>query len=298
LNKSHKNSNENIFIFGSSGYIGNRLSQLFIKENTHNIIGLSSKDCNLLSIQDIEKTLSGISKKDVFIITSAITRLKDNSYTSMISNIQMAENLGSFLRDRPHPIAHVIYLSTVEVYGRSSGMNPITEKTLPLPNEYYGISKLTSEFVLRNAFSDNKIPLTVLRLPGIYGPGGEGKSAVNTMITAALKNNKITVYNKGVQKRDYVFIDDVFQFLKHAIKIKKDITINAVTGISLSISEIAKTIISIIGNDCVIELKESDQSSEQRPKNLVYDISLLKNTMPDMVFTDLATGINKIIDKS
>jgi UDP-glucose 4-epimerase len=279
-----------LFILGSSGFIGSRLVELFARKTAYEVIGYSSRECNLLLENSIQQALSGATAEDVIIIASAVVRLKENSYDAMIQNIQMVENIANYTAK--HPVSQVIFLSTAEVYGALPADAVITERNMPCPNNYYSISKLIGEYLLNNRLVPHGIALTVFRLPGIYGPGGAGKSTINMMLSSAQKNKKIVIFGRGRQRRDYVYLDDIFTLAELAVRHKIDATLNVATGISYSIKEIGEIIISIVDSACSVEYLTADQSVEKTTQNITFDTDLLRTMMPGMAFTDLYKGIS------
>ena len=61
------------------------------------------------------ETLSKAKENDAIIIASAITRVQENSYQSMIKNIQMIENCCQVFYEKP--VGHITFLSSIDVYG-------------------------------------------------------------------------------------------------------------------------------------------------------------------------------------
>jgi nucleoside-diphosphate-sugar epimerase len=80
----------------------------------------------------------------------------------------MAENLvharAILAVDRAHPFAHVVFLSSVAVYGPAPGI--LGESAPPLPQSDYGRSKLDAERLLAKALGSR---LTILRLANLAG---------------------------------------------------------------------------------------------------------------------------------
>ncbi len=78
------------------------------------------------------------------------------------------------------PPRQLVYISTVQVYGITSG-EEIDETVMPNPKTEYGISKLKAEEYLRQWCTANGVILTILRAPLIMGTGMKGtlRSMVN-----------------------------------------------------------------------------------------------------------------------
>jgi nucleoside-diphosphate-sugar epimerase len=66
--------------------------------------------------------------------------------------------------------ARVIYLSTTAVYGDTGG-RPVTEETPPDPQTARGKRRLDGETAFREWGMERHVPVVILRVTGIYGPG-------------------------------------------------------------------------------------------------------------------------------
>ncbi len=64
----------------------------------------------------------------------------------------------------------LIYMSTSGVYGDSGG-KPVTEDTPPNPQTARGKRRLDAETAFREWGKKNNVPVVILRVTGIYGPG-------------------------------------------------------------------------------------------------------------------------------
>ncbi|MDY6856467.1 MAG: NAD(P)-dependent oxidoreductase [Thermodesulfobacteriota bacterium] len=284
-----------IHILGSRGFIGGYLTKGFSAMKCAEVIGYSSDDCNLLSEASVKETFQSVSPEDTIIVTAAITRLKDNTYSAMVKNIQMIENICTSLYTRP--VSQVIYFSTPDVYGLLPDNILICETLLPNPNDYYAISKLTGEYLLKRMLTPMKIPLTIFRLSGTYGPGDDGKSTISALVRSALYNKKIIISGSGNNKRDFIYIDDVFILTHEAINSKTNETVNLASGKSHTILEISHMIKNSLGGRCFIEFKETEISEGKRIKHMEYDTRRLYRLFPHMEFIDISRGIERYINQ-
>lgn len=243
-----------------------------------------------MSPDSIAGALKNLTGNNVVVMNSCITRLKENTFASMWANIRMAENLGRFLETTP--VGQVIFLSTVDIYGLLPGGVRISEELLPNPNDYYAISKLTSEYLLKRALSKSGIPLTIFRLTGVYGPGDEGKSTIYALVQSARTRGKITIFGDGSNQRDFIYVDDLSKVIMEAIRQKSQETVNIAVGKSLAIKDIAALIAAGFKGRCTLEFKPSPSPSEERIKDMVYDVRRLNSVFPNISFTDLEKGIS------
>ena len=88
------------------------------------------------------------------------------------------------------------YLSTTGVYGDTKGAW-VNEKTSPNPQQERSIRRFSCE----KQWLDTKLPLQILRLPGIYGPG---RSAFESLLTGTVK-----MVDKPGQVFSRIHVDDI-----------------------------------------------------------------------------------------
>ena len=284
----------NMIILGASGFIGSNIVKHYLSCCPDNVKGFSSQECDMLSLKSIENNLSFIKEDDVIIMASAITRLKENSFESMVKNIRMAENISSFIEN--NKVAYMVFLSTVDIYGLIKQGTMINEKLLPDPNDYYAMSKLSSEYILKKMCHKRHIPLLILRLSGVYGPGDAGKSTINKLVESAVINKKVVIYGDGGDKRDFVYIEDLCNILRIAVDHKINGTFNVATGKSSSIKEIVDVIKQSTGSEFLVEFKEDTNQHEERVKDMVYDVSLFTSTFIDIKLKGISEGVYRYLN--
>lgn len=108
-------------------------------------------------------------------------------------------------------VKKIVFPSSGSVYGSVSP--PQSEKDTPAPLNIYGLAKLTCEHIAQ--FYSPQIRSVGLRIFAGYGPGeshkGEISSPVTLFLRSLLKNQKPVVYGNGLQRRDFVYIDDIVE---------------------------------------------------------------------------------------
>lgn len=92
--------------------------------------------------------------------------------------------------------------------------------TWPRPTNVYAATKLAQEHVLDAWCQSYGVPLTILRLQNVYGPGqavGNSYTGVLTYFARQLASGEqVEVYEDGAILRDFVFVDDVVDALARA----------------------------------------------------------------------------------
>ncbi|MBU8908312.1 NAD-dependent epimerase/dehydratase family protein [Desertibacillus haloalkaliphilus] len=112
---------------------------------------------------------------------------------------------------------HVVYASTIEVYGERTGI--ITEKTPTNPSTPYGLTKLVSESLLYKESQKHGFSATILRLPTIYGPWQREDMTYHKLIVSKEHNKEMTTVEGDRSTIDVMYIDDVIEgFLLSAAK--------------------------------------------------------------------------------
>lgn len=102
-----------------------------------------------------------------------------------------------------------INMSAVSVYGRANHDREVNELSAPLGVGSYARSKLLCEQILIEEASCSSISL---RLPGVVG-FGRPTCFLSSVIRKAMLNQRLCVYNENSKYNNYVFIDDLNQFI-------------------------------------------------------------------------------------
>lgn len=126
--------------------------------------------------------------------------IQDNIDNNFLLNINLIKNAKKLPKK-------IIYISSIDVYNL---------------NTYYGVAKLATENFLTIFCKENKIKLIILRPSQIYGPGDKGKKIIPKFIEKIKNDEVIRIFNKGRDKRQYLYVTDLVDVIVMAIK--KDVT--------------------------------------------------------------------------
>tara|TARA_B100001250_G_C19704774_1_gene746439 strand:+ start:94 stop:981 length:888 start_codon:yes stop_codon:yes gene_type:complete len=106
---------------------------------------------------------------------------------------------------------HLSFLSSFAVYGQAKGY--ISENApIDLLNPY-AFMKYQSENMLLYYSNNLNIDVSVFRLLMCYGPFANKSTFIGKIIASYKSDNIITLYNKGSQIRDFIYVDDVISAL-------------------------------------------------------------------------------------
>ena len=98
----------------------------------------------------------------------------------------------------------------------------VAASTAPAPTSVYGATKLAQEHILAAWAGAHDVPLSVLRLQNVYGPGQSLINSYTGIVSMfsqwAKAGQSIPIYEDGLITRDFVFITDVAAALAAAMR--------------------------------------------------------------------------------
>ena len=160
-------------------------------------------------------------------------------------------------------IKKIIYSSTSGVYGKEQFKNSPKENVKVAPESSYAMAKRNAELYLKYFSKKFNISCIALRLFNVYGPRQDGRMIIPRIFKWSKNNQKIIIYNKGLQTRDFTYIDDC---IKSILLIYKKLNgyyiLNIAKGKDTRIVDLAKLIIKLNKSKSKIVFKKI-------PKNLV-----------------------------
>lgn len=194
----------------------------------------------------------------------------------------------------------ILFASSRFVYGRIE-VNPVDEKHPLNCLSIYGIHKLTGEKYHRFYFERYGIPTVSLRISNPYGPRQQMKHGkygiVNWFIRQALEGKPLTIYGQGMQKRDYIYAEDIAEaFLQAAISPATDGQVyNVGSGRGIPFRDMAGVISEIVPGTTVVETEWNPGSYFVETGDYVSDISKLQRDTGWAPKTSLRQGIEQTV---
>jgi dTDP-glucose 4,6-dehydratase len=101
-----------------------------------------------------------------------------------------------------------LQVSTDEVFGSLGETGFFTEKSPIEPNSPYSASKAGADQLVRAWFHTYKFPTVTTHCSNNYGPRQFPEKLIPRMIQCALKGEKLPVYGKGANIRDWIHVED------------------------------------------------------------------------------------------
>lgn len=159
------------------------------------------------------------------------------------TNVEGCARVATWCRDMK---ARLVFASGY-VYGIPLRL-PIAEDHPVRPNNPYALTKHLAEQVCEFHAQSTGLPVTVLRIFNIYGPGQSQDFLVPTIVRQVLDPASETIrLRDGSPTRDYVHVDDVASAIMAVISLDGWRLFNVGSGTAISVLDIAERLRSAAG---------------------------------------------------
>ncbi len=106
-------------------------------------------------------------------------------------------------------LRHLVYASSSSVYGLGQQFPLQEEGDVDHPTSLYAATKRADELISHAYTHLYALPQTGLRFFTVYGPWGRPDMAYYGFAQAIMSGRPITLYEGGVLRRDFTFVDDI-----------------------------------------------------------------------------------------
>ena len=198
----------------------------------------------------------------------------------------------------------ILHVSTDEVYGEIPVKeSPVDERYRYNPSSPYSASKAASDHLFKSYFKTYGLPIIISNCSNNYGPFQHKEKLIPTIIRNLIKKNKIPIYGNGLQKRDWLFVDD------HCLALVKILyfgligeSYNIGSGKELTNLDLVETILKLLKKKNIIKIKDDNSHiinvTDRLGHDLRYSIdsSKLRNSLNWEPKNTLIDGLNITID--
>jgi UDP-glucuronate 4-epimerase len=112
---------------------------------------------------------------------------------------------------RHNKVEHLVYASSSSVYGANTKMPFSIHHNVDHPVSLYAVSKKANELMAHSYSHLYRLPTTGLRFFTVYGPWGRPDMAMFIFARKILAGEPIDVYNNGLMRRDFTYVDDIVE---------------------------------------------------------------------------------------
>ena len=202
-------------------YAGN-LESLVDVVNSTNYSFVKADVCDSIKIKDIFEEYQP-DKVMHFAAESHVDRSIDGPSEFIQTNIvgtyvmlDVAREYWSQLKGEKKDQFRFHHISTDEVYGDLEDTDDLfTENTPYAPSSPYSASKASSDHLVRAWNRTYGFPIVITNCSNNYGPYQFPEKLIPLVILNAMSGNKLPIYGKGKQVRDWLYVED------HAVALVK-----------------------------------------------------------------------------
>ncbi len=225
----------NFLVTGAAGFIGFHLAQRLLASG-HTVVGIdnlndyydvSLKASRLALLEtgprfrfvrmDITDRdgMAALFEGEPFACVVHLAAQAGVRYSLINPHAYIDSNLSGFLNVlegcRRQGVRHLVFASSSSVYGANSRMPFSVHGNVDHPLSLYAATKKANELMAHTYASLYRLPCTGLRFFTVYGPWGRPDMALFLFTKAILEGRPIDVYNQGLMKRDFTYIDDIIE---------------------------------------------------------------------------------------
>ncbi|MDA1214739.1 MAG: dTDP-glucose 4,6-dehydratase, partial [Planctomycetota bacterium] len=228
-----------ILVTGGAGFIGSNLVHYLLAETPHFIINLDKLTYagNLESLADIAENDRYVHEQvdlcDYQAVESVFARHKPDAVmhlaaeshvdrsidspgqfiqTNIVGTYNLLQTGLEYYRKLAEPkrrLFRFLHVSTDEVYGSLKfGESLFTETTAYDPHSPYAASKASSDHLARSWHDTFEFPVLITNCSNNYGPYQFPEKLIPVVILKCLRGDRVPVYGKGENVRDWLFVED------------------------------------------------------------------------------------------
>ena len=130
---------------------------------------------------------------------------KDFIDTNIVGTFNLLENFKQF--SSKYKKTRLVHISTDEVYGDI--LKGRSDENYPYkPSSPYAASKAASDHLVYSYSRTYKIPALVTNCSNNYGPKQHPEKLIPKLIYNILNNKNQAIYGKGLNSREWIYVDD------------------------------------------------------------------------------------------
>ncbi|MDC0449628.1 dTDP-glucose 4,6-dehydratase [Pelagibacteraceae bacterium] len=314
-----------VIVTGGYGFIGSNLIKYLLKRNYFVInVDKLSYSANLYNLKDIKNKNYVFFKADIgnkLLLTKLLKKYNPSIIFNLAAETHVDRSIDSpepFIKNNINAVFNLletirsykkikkkkiklVHISTDEVYGDLNKNNKrANENYAYRPSSPYAATKASADHLIKSYIRTYNFPAIISNCSNNYGPNQFPEKLVPKIIFNILNNKSIPIYAKGLNSREWIYVEDhcrALEIISKKGKIGQNYNIG--TNNSLSNIKITKLILKKMKQKIQIGKKVKIIFVKDRPgHDLRYaiDSKKIKKNLKWKPLTSLNKGISKTID--
>lgn len=260
-------SRKTVLVTGAGGFIGSHITEhlidlnanvkAFVRYNSRNDWGLlellPKEKLNQIEVitgdlRDEHAVRQAAKDVDVvFHLASLIAIPYSYIHPREVVETNVIGTLNVMMAANENGVEKVVHTSTSEVYGTAIYV-PIDENHPLQGQSPYSASKIGADKIAESFYRSFDLPVAIIRPFNTYGPRQSARAVIPTIVTQTLTGDKVYLGSLH-PTRDYTYVEDTINAFIKVAESRNSIgeVINVGSNFEVSIGELAKKIISLIG---------------------------------------------------
>lgn len=195
-----------------------------------------------------------------------------------------------------HKVKCFVFTSSIAVYGAAKP--PMTEDTIPVPEDPYGIAKFAVEQDLRTSHEMFGLNYIIFRPHNVYGEyqnlGDRYRNVVGIFMNQLMQGKSLSVFGDGSQTRAFSYIGDVAPYIARSVDVPEayNEVFNVGADGEFTVKELALSIMKAIG----IEGELRYLPARNEVLHAHSDHSKIKKVLQTASSTGLDEGLKKMAE--
>ncbi len=179
-----------------------------------------------------------------------------------------------------YPEKRFVYASSSSIYGQADRF-PTDEDVTPRPFSPYGTTKLAGEHLCSLYHGNYGVQTVTLRYFSVFGPRQRPDMGFTIFCRAALRGERVPVFDDGRQTRDFTYVGDVVEATRAAAEVPGigGKTYNIGGGSRKSVAEALELIEQLAGRPLEIEwgapregdVRDTGAATERAREDLAFE---------------------------
>ena len=314
-----------VIVTGGYGFIGSNLIKYLLKKNYFVInIDKLSYSANLYNLKDIKNKNYIFFKADIgnkILLTKLLKRYNPSIIFNLAAETHVDRSIDSpepFIKNNINAVFNLlesirfykkkikkkirlIHISTDEVYGDLDKNNKrANENYAYRPSSPYAATKASADHLIKSYIRTYNFPAIISNCSNNYGPNQFPEKLIPKIIFNILNNKSIPIYARGLNSREWIYVEDhcrALEIIGKKGKIGQNYNIG--TNDNLSNIKITKLILKKMKEKITVGKKVKIIYVKDRPgHDLRYaiDSKKIKKNLKWKPLTNFNKGISNTID--